>query len=374
MADEIKPKADGTNISPTPESGETKPANDQTPPDPNVPPEAKASGGGGPAPTVPADPLADGTVPTVLSKGESHRPVPKGKTSITSIYRKADITTTLITFVVAVVVSGAAVGIYAYLTRAKAPNTKPPAVTSLSKSDLDKLGAYFEGNTAGTTAETLTISPTTLFKNRVALNSDLKVIGGLEVDGTTTLGNLSATKTTNLGVTNVGGQLTVNGPLTVQNPALFNAGATYKGNVSASGNGSFGGTLSAASISVQDLSVNGTLNINGHINIGGLTPTASPDQAAGSGATASVAGNDSAGTVTVSTGTVTGNANLGGDLVKVTFRNTYPSVPTIVISPDGRGAAQLQPYVLKSANWFIVEASFDALSHTSYSFDYWVAQ
>jgi hypothetical protein len=371
VADDPKEKKDtsepsASSVSPAPTDVAEDPkdgnkSNTPPPPDPNS--------------KVQAEPLSDGTTPTVLATGSSHRKVTKSKASITTIYRKADIITTLLTFGGVIVAGAIIVGAYYFFSKSKSGTPTPtPKVTKLDASDLNKLDSFFSGNSAGKPTEVLSINSSSLFNGRVAVNSDLKVTGGLSVDGTTTLGNLSATKTSNLGITNVGGQLTVNGPLTVQNPALFNAGATYKGNITASGNASFGGSLSAASISVQDLSVNGALNINGHLNIGGSNPSASPDQAAGSGASASVAGNDTAGTVTVSTGVVPGNGNLGGDLVKVTFHNTYPSVPTIVISADGRGSAQLQPFVLKSANWFIVVISFDAISHSSYSFDYWVAQ
>jgi len=352
------------SISPAPtEVTDGKPADGSKPPAPDA--NAK----------VQAEPLSDGTVPTVLNPGDGHRTVPKSKASITSIYRKADIMTTLLTFAGAIVAGALILGGYYFFTKSKAGTPTPtPKVTTLDKSELDKLDSFFGGNSAGKSAEVLTVSSSSLFKNRVGIASDLKVVGSAEVSGTTSLADLNVEKTSTLGITNVRGQLTVNGPLTVQSATLFNAGATFKGAVSATGNGSFGGSLSAASISVQDLSVNGSLNVNGHINIGGLTPSASADTAAGSGATAAVQGNDAAGTVTVTTGTVPGNSNLGGEFVKVTFRSAYPSTPTIIVSPDSRNSARLQPFVLKNANWFIISTSFDAIPHSSYSFDYWVVR
>jgi hypothetical protein len=357
-----------------------KPSATSTSPAPSeVAGSAKSKGSAPPPPSkdsrIQAEPLSDGTVPTVLAPGESHRAVAKSKASITRIYRKADIATTLLTFGGAVVAALIILGGYTFFVGSKAKKpVATPKVTKLDQSDLDKLDSFFSGNSAGKASEVLTISSSSLFNNRVAVNSDMKVTGGLEVDGTTNLGNLNATKTTTLGVTNVGGQLTVNGPLTVQNAALFNAGASYKGNLAATGNGTFGGSVSAATLSVQSLTVTGSLNLDGHINIGGLNPSASVESAAGSGASASVVGNDAAGTVTINTGSVPGNLNQGGSFVRVTFHNNYPSVPTIVIAPDGRSSALLQPFLIKSANWFIIGTSFDAVSHSTYSFDYWVAQ
>jgi hypothetical protein len=323
-----------------------------------------------------AEPLSDGTVPTVLAPGQTkHQPEPKGKASISSIYRRADILTTLLTFGGAVIAGTLILGAYWFFTQRTAkPTSTPTKVTNLDKAEVDKLESFFGGNSAGHSAEILTISSSSLFKNRVAVASDLKVVGGVEVSGTTTLGDLNVDKTSTLGVTNVRGQLTVNGPLTVQSPTLFNAGGSFKGNLAVTGNGTFGGSISAGTLDVATLSVNGVLNVNGHLNIGGQQPTAAANAAAGSGAAANVSGNDAAGTVNVTAGAVAPNGGLGGELVKVTFHNTYPSVPTIVISPNNRNSALLEAYVIKSANWFIIATSKDASSTASYSFDYWIIQ
>ena len=354
MADEPKPKdtakdakADQTeapssaSLSPAPTvvAGETgKPANSDS--------------------RVQAEPLSDGTVPTVLTPGQTHHSVAKGKASLTNVYRKADIMTTLLTFGGAVVAGAIIIGGYAYFTRNqnKTPTTTPK-VTSLSQSDLSKLQTFFQGNSAGNSSEVLTISSSSLFKNRVAVASDLKVTGGVSVDGTTSLGDLTVDKTSTLGVVNTRGQLTVNGPLTVQSPALFNAGASYKGNIAATGNGTFGGSLSAASLSVASLSVT-QLNINGHLNIGGQTPTAS---------NGSVTGNDTA-------GSVTGVSGSGpGDLVTITFRTAYPVAPTVIITPIGAASAKAMPYVVNpSATGFTIGAA--GTSSGPFSFNFWVIQ
>lgn len=335
-------------------------------------PNANGAGAGGPQP----DPLSDGTTPTILKTGAVHRTVSKNNTSITSIYRKADIMTTLFTFVGAVVAGAIILGAYWYLTKSKVdPSVKAPSkVTTLDKADLEKLDSFFNGNSAGKSGEILTISSSSLFQGRVAMGSDLKVVGGLQVSGPTTLAELAVDKVATLGVTNVRGALTVTGPVNLQSPAILGAGATINGNLAVTGNGSFGGSLSANVINVSTLSVSGTLNLNGHLNIGGSTPTAAPDSAAGTGASANVSGNDAAGTVSVNTGTVTFNSNLGGSLVKVTFRNKYNTPPTVVATPNGRPGALLQPYIIKTAEWFIVGTAFDATSNTAYSFDYWIVQ
>jgi len=392
MADEPKPeapKADqpapgaaepaGTNISPAPtEVGATKPGESKSD-KPGVAADGKpgnppASGGG---PVVPADPLADGTVPTVLQTGASHRSVSKSKASITSIYRKADIMTTAITFVIAVVVSAVAIGVYAYLTRAKTPTTKAPTVTTLDKSDLDKLGAFFEGDSAGTSSQVLTISASTLFKNRIAASSDVKVSGGVQVTGTTALGDLTVDKTSTLGVTNIRGSLTVAGPSNLQGPVTLGNGLSVTGSLTTTANGSFGGSLSASTISVKDINISGAFNLAGHLSMAGTNPGIAVGPQMGTGATATIDGNDSAGSVTFTTGSTVA---AGVQFVTVTFRSPFPRTPKVVITPTNAAAAPLSYYVLKSAGFFIIATPSNAsgvtgaAANTNYSFDYWVVQ
>ncbi len=381
MADQSSPTPQPAPSQPAPP---TEPASSSTPPTAStVPPETPGNTDldpkaaepiSGTAPTIPADPLADGTVPTVLATGSHPKPTPKGRVSITSIYRKADVITTLITFTATVVAAAVIFGIYAYLTRSKTPTAKAPAVTTLNQADLDKLGAFFEGNSAGSTSQVLTISASSLFKNRVALGSDLKVVGGVQVSGTTALGDLTVDKTSTLGVTNVRGQLTVAGPLSLQSPAILGAGASVNGNLAVSGNGSFGGSISAGTINATNLSVTGTLNLAGHISIAGQTPSTSI--VAGVTTSANVEGNDASGVVSVVAAPSPDRTTTGAQLVTVNFQAPYPRVPHVVITPVGRGAALLEPYIIVTATNFTIGAAVMAASTSTanYSFDYWIVQ
>jgi hypothetical protein len=386
MADEPKDEPKPKSNDASPASGGHEPTPASISPAPTDVTEDTKPGAGGkpganPKPGAPdpnqkiqAEPLADGTTPTVLATGQVHRSVPKSKASLTTVYRRADIITTLLTFVGAIVAGGIILGGYAYLTRAKsAAPTATPKVTKLDKSDLDKLDAFFSGNSAGGSAQVLTISSSSLFKNRVAISSDLKVIGGLQVSGTTALADLTVDKTSTLGITNIRGSLTVAGPFNAQSPAILSAGATINGNLAATGNASFGGSISAGTLNVRDLTVTGNFNLSGHLNISGQNPSAAPASAFVS--SASVSGTDAAGTVTITMPPVSSQA-FGGLLVTVTFRAAYPRAPTVVITPSGRGSALFQPYILKTATNFTIGAATIPSNGnaTSYSFDYWVAQ
>jgi hypothetical protein len=367
VAEEQKPES---NISPAP--ADVAPTPGAAQPVPVKTPDKPTSG---PQP----DPLSDGTVPTVLSAGESHKSVPKGSASITSVYRKADIMTTLLTFGGAIIAAAIILGAYTFITRPKTKvATIPPKVSSLNQADLSKLNSFFSGDTAGSASEVLTVSSSSLFNNRVAINSDLKVVGGVDVSGTATLANLSVAGTSTFGVTTVRGALTVAGPVILQSPADLTGGATVNGNVTSTGNGTFGGSLSAGVINTPTISVT-TINLSGHLNIVGQTPSASPNSGAGAGASASVTGNDTAGTVTVTTGSISpstcddGNGGQG-ELVAVNFQTVFPATPRILITAIGEGTGLLPSYIIPSANNFLIGAGCDVQSHTSYSWNYWAVQ
>ncbi len=345
--------------------------------------EPAATGSTAPAPvaadstTLATDALVDGTVPTVLHAGDGTKAKAgrNGRASITSVYRRADVATTLLTFIGAIVAAGLILGGYWFFTHAKPKTTVPTTTTNLSKDQLDKLGSFFGGNSAGSKSEVLTVTSAALFTGRVAVNNDLKVTGGLSVGGTTALTTLTVDGTSTLAATNIRGALTVVGPTNLQSPAVLAAGASINGNLTVSGNGSFGGSLSAGIINSQTISVTGTLNLAGHLAITGVNPSASAEAGAGSGATATVDGNDAAGTVTVNT---TNTASLvpgtGIQLVKVTFHTPYAKTPRVIITPVTVSAGGLGYYILKTSTYFIIATSTQVSQGTGYSFDYWVVQ
>ncbi len=383
--------ADEPNPSPKPAPSEpNQPNNPPSPTGPTPPGQTTSGSPAGPgqdnkAPGKPGDSesiapeaLADGTVPTVLSSSSqvTHTESKKGAVALSSVYRRADILSTLLTLAGAIVAAAIILGGYWYFTQSKTDtDTAKPKVTTLDKAELEKLGAFFSGNSAGDSAQILNISSSTFFKNRVAINNDLKVVGGAQISGPTALGDLTVDKTSTLGITNIRGQLTVAGPVTFQSPAILSGGASVTGNVTASGNGSFGGSLSAAGFNVRDLSVTGTLNIAGHLAIAGQVPSVAPASEAGGGANANVDGNDAAGTVTINTGAVAAQVpDTGGLLVQINFRTPYAKVPRVIITPSTLSAAPLPYYVIKTNRYFIIGSSTSAKSNTGYSFDYWVVQ
>jgi hypothetical protein len=372
LADEQKPQS---NQSSPPED---KSASSISPAPTDFDSGPKKAGDNKPAevPKVQTEPLADGTVPTVLNPGESHRSVPKGKATLDKIYRKADIMTTLLTFAGVAVASLIVLGGYAYFSGQKGKPTPTPKVSSLSSTDLKNLDDFFNGNTSGTgSSQVLTISSPSLFNSRVAVGSDLKVTGGISVDGPTALGGLTVDQQSTLGVTDIRGQLTVAGPVNLQSPATLGGGGTVTGNLAVSGNGSFGGSISAGVINVANLSVSGTLNLNGHLSIGGRQP--STTTIPGISSSAQVQGDDSAGSVTVSVPahTFAGGGVAPASLATVNFSSGYSAVPIVVITPVGSNSAAIEPYVSATANSFTIGAAAlpnSAASGAQYAFNYFV--
>lgn len=366
------PSASSTSPSPAEVAG-TPPADGSAPASSSAQPSPAAAATTG----ADSDKLVDGTVPTVLKPGEGTKgKAPKsGNASLNSVYRRADIMTTVLTFVGAVVAAGLILGGYWFFTHSKPKTVVPTTATNLSKDQLDKLGSFFGGNSAGSGSEVLTVSSASLFTGRVAVNNDVKITGGLSVGGTTALSTLTVDSTTTLAATNVRGAFTVVGPTNLQSPAVLAAGASINGNLTVSGNGSFGGSLSAGIINSQTISVSGTLNLAGHLAITGVNPTAAPEAGAGSGATANVDGNDSAGTVTVNTTTPQSIVPTTGiQLVKVIFHTAYAKVPRVIITPATLSAGGIGYYVIKTSTYFIIATSTPVSSTTGYSFDYWVIQ
>lgn len=126
-------------------------------------------------------------------------------------------------------------------------------------------------------------------------------------------------------------------------------------------------------LTVKNATINGTLTVNGHIitaNASGTT-TIAAGAAACTTPTVSVAGNDTAGTITITTGTGCAAAGIMGT---VTFSSAYATSPRISLTPGNANASGLQYYRGVSANTFTLETSITPANTTTYIYDYQVLQ
>jgi hypothetical protein len=212
----------------------------------------------------------------------------------------------------------------------------------------------------------------------LSFNTPVAVRQSLDVKGDTTLSNVKIT-----GSLTYPGQSASTGSsqnLTVAGTSLLQGDVTAKGkltvgsSLNVGGSGSFGGNLSATSLSVKSASLgNATIT---RLITAGLAPTIAGATALGGGSVA-ISGNDTAGTITVTTGA---GATAQGDLATVTFRSAYGSTPHVSLTPTGIGTALALSggmlYASRSTAHFTVGATHMQIgvAGVSYTFDYFVSQ
>jgi fibronectin-binding autotransporter adhesin len=141
-------------------------------------------------------------------------------------------------------------------------------------------------------------------------------------------------------------------------------------------NGSYTDLNVSGIATIQTLSVTGSATFHGNIIVGGHVITAgnTPDTevlgAAGAGASITIDGNDTAGTITITTG---GGAT-AGDLGKLIFNNAFGKAPKTILSAQDEASQDAKIFPTgKSASQFILRTS-QALPAGTYTFDYFIVQ
>jgi hypothetical protein len=94
--------------------------------------------------------------------------------------------------------------------------------------------------------------------------------------------------------------------------------------------------------------------------------------AAGTGATVAIDGNDTAGTITITTGA---DGLAGGDVASISFNQAFAKAPRIVMTGQDQASmdAKLFPSS-KTAGGFSLKAGQALSPNTTYTFDYFIAQ
>ncbi len=134
-------------------------------------------------------------------------------------------------------------------------------------------------------------------------------------------------------------------------------------------NATVNGTLAVTSAAT----FNNTLTVNGHIITGNTSgnTTIGPEAGAGTGASVAIDGNDTSGTITLTTGT--GAAM--GDLATIAFANAYGAAPRVTLTPDNLAAANLPYYTNnRTTAGFTLSTSGVPDDATVYVFSYQVMQ
>jgi hypothetical protein len=127
-------------------------------------------------------------------------------------------------------------------------------------------------------------------------------------------------------------------------------------------------------ITVQKLIVAADLTFDGHIITGGSPPTVAAGPAACTSPTVGLIGNDTSGTITVTTGTACPG---GGILASVNFVTVFTAAPRVTLTPGNASAQALGAYVddaTASVSKFDLGTGTAPTATTTYKWNYWVAQ
>jgi len=248
--------------------------------------------------------------------------------------------------------------VFASLQRSRRENPTGPLDTqNLTQETIDQL----EGSetSVGDPKQILNVESNAVFTGKVLIRDSLDVAGTIKVGGSLSLPGITVSGTSSFetiqakdlaiaGNTSIEGQLNVQGSLTV------------------AGGASFGGPISAPQISVNDLQLKGDLQLNRHIDAGGGTPGRNAGVALGGGGTTSVSGTDTAGTITINTG----SNPPAGCFTTISFTQNYGGTPHVVVTPVGSGGANLNYYVNRTSSGFSLCTANPASAGRSFSFDY----
>ena len=174
--------------------------------------------------------------------------------------------------------------------------------------------------------------------------------------------------------------LTVNGALTAS--SINDSGVATIATLTVTGNTTIDGNLTVIGMTTVN-----NITINGHIITSGNTPQISALTNAGTNAKVTITGNDTAGTITITTGSATttvnstgqtitsGNNPSVGDQVSLIYSKPYISLPHVLITPNNAISTGIEVYPSnQNNNGFIVSVNQQPVPNTTYMFKYFVVQ
>jgi len=231
---------------------------------------------------------------------------------------------------------------------------------TLSPSALNKLAT--SNTNIGSSNSLLTVQSNAVFNNQVLMRSNLQVAGNLQLGGNLNLTDLNISGNSVLNQVQIAKNLAVNGSANIQ------GSLNVQNNLAVNGSGNFNGNLSAPQITTSSLNLSGDLNLTHHLLASGSIPSQTSLGAVGSGGTTSINGSDTAGTISINTG----SGPSQGCYINVTFSSSYNSPPNILITPVGASSANLSYYINRSSTSFSVCSTTSPNPATTYNYDYFV--
>ena len=289
------------------------------------------------------------------SAGDSKSAKKKG--GIKGIFQRFNIYLLLFIFILGV--AGVIIAV-AYFQSKSASTTSTLKTQDLTEATLQQV-ANSEA-AIGDSQQVLTVRSSTVFSGKVLIRSGLEVAGNLNVGGTLALNNISVS-----GVSQFG-QVQVNKNLAVAGDTGIQGSLTVAKSLQVNGGATFAGPISAPQITTSNFQLNSDLILTRHIVAGGGTPSRSTGSAIGSGGSASNNGSDTAGSVSINTG----SGASAGCYVTINFTSRYNSTPRVLLTPVGSGSGAITYYVNRTTSNFSICASTPPPSGASFGFDYFV--
>jgi len=345
---------------------------------PNSPTDPKPEAPASSTPAPPAGPKittsADGSVPTAIPEavelsntGEKGEPRVKVR-SWRKVRKNALFLPLLIVIIFFILIIAGGVGWYIYNNKKNASKlTKQEIPTQNVNPGFDS--AAEKQVSLGTGDSVLNIQGKSDFKGKTLFESDATVNGALTVVGASTLSTLNVTGNSTLANAEVKSNLTVDGVTTLQGAVSFKSLLTAAAGLNVVGNTSLGGSVSASSLTVTGNTSTGSLNVNGHVVSGGPGPSVGVTGNAGPAGTASISGNDFAGTVSIGVGV----GGAAGILANINFHSSFGATPHVILSPVGSPSGTLEYYVNRSPGGFSIGTA-NTPPPGSYSYDFIVVQ
>ncbi len=258
------------------------------------------------------------------------------------------------------IVIGGAITIVNYLNSQKVAPVPAIGSQTLSESALKQLAT--NDATVGNSSQTLTIQGNAIIAGQTLMRGNLNVAGSFQTGGTIQAPNLTISGTSNLGTAQI------NSLQVAQNAAI--QGSTTMRDLSVSGASTFSGAVTANQLTVTRLvlSGNAVLQVPNHLAFTGPAPNRTNGNGLGNGGSASVSGSDTAGTVSINTGTNTA----AGCFARINFAQAFATQPRVIVTPVGAAAGRTEYYVDRSATGFSICTSSPAPISQTFAFDYFV--
>lgn len=300
----------------------------------------------------------DSSDATTLSTQSSATQKAKEPNFLVRFWRHFNIYLTL--FVLVIVIASVVVAVLYFKDRSTKVVT-PGTINqqNLPADTLQELAS--NGVQVGDPKQVLNVQSNSVFAGAVLVKGELQVAGGLKIGSGSLL----------IPEVNVGGSAVINQlqaqTLGVAGQSQINELAVLR-NINVNGSGTFNGGVTTPVLNVGKLQLNGDLAINRHIVAGGATPNRSNGNALGGGGTSSLNGSDTAGSISINTG----SAPAAGCFLTLTFTSSFTASPHIVVTPVGSAAAGLDYYINRSATNFSVCTTSPAPANSAFGFDYHV--